>query len=58
MTHREHDDQPTEKDCLVTRPDGALPTQLDPAGPEARGYPADPKPAPDEQAPADVGRTV
>ena len=31
----------------MTRPDEApLPTSLDPAGPEAKGYPADPKPVP------------
>ncbi len=36
--------QVTEKDRLVTRPEGQLPTPLDPLGPEARGYPADPKP--------------
>ena len=34
----------SERDKLVTRPEGELPTALDPAGPESRGYPADPKP--------------
>ena len=38
--------QLSEKDRLLTRPPGALPTPLDPAGPEAHGYPADPKPMP------------
>ena len=32
-------------DRLMSRPDAApLPTTLDPGGPEAHGYPADPKP--------------
>jgi hypothetical protein len=31
------------KDRLETRPPGNLPTPLNPAGPSARGYPADPK---------------
>jgi hypothetical protein len=35
--------QPSEKDQLLTRPPGALPTPLDPAGPESHGYPKDPK---------------
>jgi hypothetical protein len=40
-------DQRSPRDLLITRPDEApLPTPLDPAGPEARGYPADPKPVP------------
>jgi len=33
----------SERDKLITRPDGDLPTPLDPASPEARGYPKDPK---------------
>jgi hypothetical protein len=38
-------EQVPSKDRLITRPDEEpLPTPLDPAGPEARGYPADPKP--------------
>jgi len=37
----------TDRDRLITRPDDApLPAPLDPAGPRARGYPADPKPGP------------
>ena len=45
MTEREHDELPPERDRLMTRPDESpLPTPLDPAGPRARGYPADPKP--------------
>jgi hypothetical protein len=56
-----------EADRLVTRPEGGLPTRLDPAGPEARGYPADPKPEPkigqgdpDETNPPpdNIGRSV
>jgi hypothetical protein len=40
-------DQLPKRDLLVTRPeDGPLPTALDPAGPESRGAPADPKPVP------------
>jgi hypothetical protein len=31
------------KDRLETRPPGTLPTPLDPASPEARGWPIDPK---------------
>jgi hypothetical protein len=38
--------QLSEKDRLVTRPDGPLPTPLDPASPEVRGYPHDPKRVP------------
>ncbi len=37
----------TSKDRLVSRPDEPLPAVEDPAGPEARGYPADPKPKPE-----------
>lgn len=56
------------RDRLTTRPDPApLPTPLEPASPEARGYPADPKPVPilgqgdpDETNPPpdDIGRSV
>jgi hypothetical protein len=55
------------KDPLVTRPDAPLPTPLDPASPEARGHPADPKPVPKtgqgdpdatDPAPGDIGRTA
>jgi hypothetical protein len=55
-------------DRLVTRPDpDPLPTQLDPAGPQAKGAPADPKPMPrlgqgdpDETNPRpdDIGRSA
>ncbi len=56
-----------ETDRLVTRPDEALPTALDPAGPRARGYPAYPNPVPKEgqgdsaatdPAPDDIGRSA
>ncbi len=59
--------QLSDRDKLVTRPAGALPTPLDPASPEARGYPADPKPVPrsgqgdpdaTNPAPDDLGRSV
>jgi hypothetical protein len=60
--------QQSSKDPLVTRPNEPLPTALDPASPEARGYPADPKPTPreggqgdpdaTEPAPDDIGRTA
>jgi hypothetical protein len=45
---------PTAKDLLSSRPDGELPTTLDPAGPEARGYPADPKCGPPREKAADA----
>jgi hypothetical protein len=61
-------DERSPKDLLMTRPDEApLPTPLDPAGPEAKGYPADPKPIPKEgqgdpdaknPAPGDIGRAT
>jgi len=61
-------DQLPQRDLLVTRPDEApLPTPLDPGGPEAKGYPADPKPVPKEgqgdpdaknPAPGDIGRAT
>jgi len=61
-------DQPPNRDRLITRPDEEpLPTPLDPASPEARGYPADPKPVPKkgqgdpdatDPAPGDIGRSV
>src|SRR5262245_27846656 len=38
--------QPAQHDQLITQPDKPLPTTLDPASPEARGYPSDPKPGP------------
>ncbi|MDB5311978.1 MAG: hypothetical protein JWO38_6180 [Gemmataceae bacterium] len=61
-------EQLPEKDWLLTRLDDApLPTPLDPAGPAARGYPADPKPVPKRgqgdpretnPAPDDIGRSA
>jgi hypothetical protein len=61
-------DERSPKDLLMTRPSEApLPTQLDPAGPEAKGFPADPKPVPREgqgdpdaknPAPGDIGRAT
>lgn len=61
-------DERSPKDLLMTRPDETpLATKLDPAGPEAKGYPADPKPVPKEgqgdpeaknPAPGDIGRSV
>jgi hypothetical protein len=55
-------------DRLLTRPDAdPLPTTLDPAGPQAHGHPADPKPAPrrgqgdlreTNPAPDDIGRSA
>ncbi|MBX9624141.1 MAG: hypothetical protein K2X82_10060 [Gemmataceae bacterium] len=56
------------RDRLTTRPDpGPLPTPLDPAGPESRGHPADPKPVPrrgqgdpaeTNPSPEDIGRSA
>ena len=47
MSETKQTDQRSPRDLLMTRPDDApLPTPLDPGGPEARGYPADPKPVP------------
>jgi len=34
------------KDKLLSRPNTPLPTPLDPASPQARGFPVDPKPVP------------
>jgi hypothetical protein len=61
-------DQLSPRDRLLTRPDEEpLPTTLDPAGPESRGAPADPKPVPkrgqgdpDETNPRpdDIGRSA
>jgi hypothetical protein len=39
-------EQLSEHDRLISRPSNPLPTPLDPASPEARGAPADPKPEP------------
>jgi hypothetical protein len=68
MSDPKQTDQRSPRDLLTTRPDDApLPTPLDPAGPEARGCPADPKPVPrrgqgdpDETNPApdDIGRSA
>ena len=58
---------PSERDALITRPAGELPTALDPSGPRAHGYPADPKPVskagqgdPDatDPAPDEIGRSA
>jgi hypothetical protein len=46
MKDQKQPPHPPEKDRLVTRPEGELPTPMDPAGPEARGWPDDPKPDP------------
>jgi len=56
------------RDWLLTRPDEEpLPTTLEPDGPEARGYPADPKPVPrrgqgdpreTNPPPDDIGRSA
>ena len=62
-----HPEPLSDADRLVTRPAGALPTALDPASPQARGAPADPKPEPklgqgdpDETnpPPGDLGRSA
>jgi hypothetical protein len=62
------EDQLSPHDRLLTRPgEEPLPTPLDPAGPQSRGYPADPKPVPkrgqgdpDEKNPRpdDIGRSA
>ena len=67
VTHAPPEQLPA-RDWLLTRPDEeALPTPLDPAGPQSRGYPADPKPVPkkgqgdpDETnpSPRDIGRSA
>jgi hypothetical protein len=43
------------KDRLETRPEGKLPTPLDPASAKARGWPADPKP---DVEPEDIEATT
>jgi hypothetical protein len=59
--------QASDRDRLVSRPGDPLPTPLDPASPEARGYPADPKRVPKEgqgdpdakdPAPGDIDRSA
>jgi hypothetical protein len=47
MTERKSEEPQSPKDRLVTRPDEPLPTPLDPAGPQTRGRPDDPKPEPE-----------
>ena len=44
MPDRKPEEQLSERDRLITRPDEPLPTPLEPDSPEARGAPADPKP--------------
>jgi len=61
-------DQLPPIDKLMTRPEESpLPTTLDPAGAQAHGYPADPKPVPKKgqgdpeetnPAPDDIGRSA
>ncbi len=67
MTEPRPKDQTAPVDRLITRPDpDPLPTPLDPAGPESRGYPNDPKPVPKggqgnpdaKPAPTDISRTA
>jgi hypothetical protein len=68
MSEPKTTEKPSPLDLLTTRPDGAaLPTPLEPDSPEARGYPADPKPVPkrgqgdpDETNPRpdDIGRSA
>ena len=59
MSERKIRNQITEKDRLITRPDDPLPTQEDPGGAHAKGYPADPKLEP-EMRPEDddLGRSA
>ena len=47
MSDHKPTEQLPEKERLITRPEGQLPTALDPQSPEARGAPADPKPKPE-----------
>ena len=68
MPEPKRTDQLPPQDLLITRPDaGPLPTPLDPAGPQAHGHPADPKPVPTagqgdpdakNPAPDDIGRAT
>ena len=68
MAEPKQSDERSPRDLLMTRPDTEpLPTPMDPASPEARGYPADPKPVPkrgqgdpDETNPRpdDIGRSA
>ena len=43
MPEPQQPEQQSPLDRLTTRPSEPLPTPLDPAGPAARGHPADPK---------------
>lgn len=67
MTEQQSPQQATDRDRLVSRPEGPLPTRLDPGSPQARGYPIDPKPVPatgqgdpdaTDPAPDDIGRSA
>jgi hypothetical protein len=62
MNDRPDESPESPKDRLVARPEGQLPTPLDPAGPVAHGWPDDPKPDPadpaDEEETTDLGRTT
>jgi hypothetical protein len=60
MTEPETQDQTSPRDRLISRPPDPLPTPLDPAGPESRGHPADPKPGPEDSPgnPAGKNRQV
>src|SRR5262249_23140539 len=60
MTDPNRSEQLSEKDRLVTRPDEPLATPEDSSGPQARGYPADPKPVPatGQGDPDDLGRSA
>jgi hypothetical protein len=57
----------SDKDRLISRPEGPLPTRFDPASRRARGYPRDPKLVPatgqgdpdaTDPAPNDIGRSA
>jgi hypothetical protein len=67
MPRRKPSDQVSDRDRLVSRPDEPLPTPLDPASPQARGYPVDPKLVPEtgqgdpdatDPAPGDIDRSA
>ncbi len=68
MSEPKPTDVRSPRDLLIARPDPEpLPTPLDPAGPEAHGYPADPKPVPKRgqgdpnetnPRPDDIGRSA
>jgi len=46
MKRKQLPNRVSDRDRLIIRPDVPLPTPLDPASPEARGYPKDPKVVP------------